>query len=336
MEDELFFVYTVDNENNQVEEVAGIPNSLSEYVSILVKRNDERNNHREYKFNDSQVVPTMLRPIIGETDHSVIDEAFLHLAQKLLETQDSVIKSHPNTQKPQKGSLIFAYTGDHLLISKVDFEAFLNTTDFSRITGLPFEKTNEKTVYMTIENSEFVNIIASDSNPTIANYWTGEFLGMSPVNLDVENTKRMFNQIDAFLKRSVKTVSERDYTDARNGLVTYFRNNESFEADRAVDAIIGKSYDPYNNSLDVNDLRGKLADKIRNEKKADTQFKIVPKVIKARIRNKYKLLENVELVTNGEIDNVKETIVAKDFNGEKSLIVRGIDDEAFNTFSEGD
>lgn len=336
MNDALFFVYTVDNEKNQVEEVPDIPNSLNEYVTILVKRNSERKNHREYKFNDSEVIPTMLRPIIEEKDKNVIDEVFFHLAQKLLETQDNVIKSHPNTQKPQKGSLIFAYYAEHLLVSKVDFEAFLNTEDYTRITGLPFEKSNEKTVYMEIEDSMFVNIVASDSNPTIANYWTNDFLEMTPINRDEENTRKMFNQIDNFLKKNVKPVSNRDYTDLRNGLVTYFRNNDSFEANSAVDSIVAEDYEPYDEKLDVLTLRGKLQDKIQHAKKVDTQFKINQKMIKARIRNKYQLLDNVELVTNGEIDNVRDTIFAREVNGEKSLIVRGIDDKAYNNFYKGD
>lgn len=232
--------------------------------------------------------------------------------------------------------------GDELLITlaKIETVDFLEDVHLKIQSGLPINKKALKTAVICITQLEDteeleVQITVTDSGSTIAKYWSDDFLEASELTSDEKNTKNAFTAIERILSQNLKTQAPSDYTELRNGLVGYFKKQPSFHFENMIDYVFG-NYEMENTQVNLENVKDKVK-KLLEKEKFDTHFTIVPNEIKARFKKTYKVTDEIELRTNGHIENLRHIIKAtKNTQGEKILEIKIESDTIYKSFEFND
>ncbi|KAA0560736.1 hypothetical protein F0342_21480 [Bacillus sp. CH30_1T] len=340
----LFAVHKIDNTNNVALSVNIATNDIEAYTRNLFYQSLNAKNIRGYRYrSETTEIATIVNDLISNIDKDNLDVIFENYAEtiagRLLYTQGKYNERYSGLPELKKGSLVTILSKHEdtvdILISKIDQENFISLEDSLLKAGLPENKATQKSCAFTfnIVNDEYQlkEIVVTDTNPKISTFWAQDFLELTEISDDDKNTKDSFNQIEKVLLRNVNSVSKTDYTELRNSLVGYYRNNLSFNFENMVQHVIG-DYEPESEKLKISKVKDAL-EKLRQQGKFDTAFEIKKEVIKARFKRSYKLSEQIELRTSDYIKNLKNVIIAKENGlGEKVLEIKDINEEVYQKF----
>ena len=286
--------------------------------------------------NMNELVPAALKAICEGADWS---EKSHEIAQKLfdVETQTQERIKQLGT-KIKKGGLLQLKLSQEgrtqFVITKIDDGEFFDEFELKLKSGLPKSKNRlQKAAIITFEGNNSVSeLIVSDSNTKITEYWYQYFLVAKQQTDSETNTKTAFNEIDRLLNKEVKSQSSIDYWYLRNEVVSYFRNEPSMAYDELVNRI--KKHKP--ESKVFADRFDKFIEKLErlpnsSKKPFDTQFDITTSAIKARISRKVTLDDNFELRINGEIEDLESKIVPEE--DQKGKYIKIYSDTGYYEFS---
>ncbi|MFY1068893.1 hypothetical protein [Enterococcus sp. AD013-P3] len=338
MIDSFARIYKVNSTSDLAENVTKVSSELKEYSKELIEENEVRKNNREYIYQSDLVrtkglIDNLLNTI---SDDDKLEEMFIEicdaLAENLLIAQRKFSERYPMV-KLREGNIIFYLNSNGFLISKIDRSRYLNGVTYEREVGLPEEKPGQKIAYFQFLDNNEVSITLSDSNPNISTFWFDEFLELKPISDNEKNTKRAFMAIEGFINRQVTKISKADGVELRNNLIGYLRTNEVFSITEAKERIFGE-YRPHNEEINMEKIKSSF-EKSYIEKKPnfDTQFHISPDIIKAKMKKVYKIKENIELKTNGYIENLRDDIIAiRDDEGHFHLQILDVTSEVYESF----
>ncbi len=340
-------VYQVDNTNNSINKANINTNDFQSFINKVCIQDLNAKNKRSYQFKrDStelaQIITSLIENVDDQNFLSIFENKVEALAYRLLDSQQRAAQQHPGINPPKKGSLAFICIKNEdkleFLISKIDSENYLNVNDAKFEAGLPEDNATQKSCSISykIEDDEyqFLEILVSDTKPTIAKFWYEDFLELSELKSDQRNTSKAYNEIDKILTSYVKKKSKNDYTELRNNLTGYFSTNSSFRLDDMIDYVVG-AYTPEKQEINIDTLKERIR-KLPESKDFDAAFNIDKSVIKSRFKQTYKLSEKMELRTSDYIDELKKVIFAKEDEvlGERVLIIKNIDDDVYEKFKE--
>jgi hypothetical protein len=213
-------------------------------------------------------------------------------------------------------------------------ENYLNEHSYTKDTGLPFENTTFKASIVLLDNQyEVISMYISDTNTTIAKYWTESFLESIELLDDSKNSINAFNSIDRFMREKVYNTSKRDYYELRNDTIAYFKIKDNFNYDDFKSTIFN-NYQPESSKLKLDDLKIELdmyRSKLNKSFIFDDAFVIDKNIIKARFKKTIPLHYKIDLLLKEDIDNLKDIIKAHKVENKKGLFI--ISESGYDEFS---
>ncbi len=330
--------YQIDRSKKRVNFITTEEGDLDDYVYILTDQVLKSTKSKRYKFiSEHKEVRQLVLEILNDEDNKGLFESnTMKIADRLLNSEIITEERYGHITELKKGSLIISklYDDDfkYFLFSKVEHESFLNIDELKKQTGLPYDKGTLKTCLIKLDHThEVLEIIVTDTNKKFASYWIDGFFELEELKSDEKNTLVSFNSMDQLLNRSVKKESPNDYTMIRNHLITYYRTADQFDFDDMIQTVFGE-YKPESDNIEIDSLKQK-AENLPNTKDFDRVFNIMHDEIKARIRRAVRLNELMELKINGSSEDLKSLIKAENFNGEKTLVIKTDNDQAYEMFN---
>lgn len=321
---------------------------LKEFSKIILDELIESARSKQYSFVDNnERIVSHIRSI---AKNELIEGASAQkenwivrttsIANKLLEEEIlAQERISAMNKKIQKGSLLILHLKHEGLIKfvllKIEVDSFFDEVDATIHNGLPLNKKRlQKSCLITLNQAmEVSELLLSDSNRSISEYWWSKFLNSKEVINSTVNTRTAYGAIDRFLKQTIKEASQADYLFMRNDVNSYFRNNDSFVHDELVEKLQSHKIENEELNKKLPGIIGKLKD-LPNSAKApfDTQFDLDSDVIKTKIKSTIVLDDNLELRIKGEIINIEEVIKAdSDAHGK---YIKIYSDKGYEAFSK--
>ena len=321
-------VHRIDYDAESFSEVEIHPNFDNFLTELLTNINDNVVNKAYVPTSQSTLVVNDVRSIFSLLEVTEIESEEMairvksyadDIAQRLFDKEKLKQEQiYHMGQNVKKGSLIQAAikSGDTYayLLAKVEHSSFVDDSDFSFKSGFSSE---QKKIWKTcILNCsiEDENILVNEAKIYVSNsgkYWADDFLELRELSTDAQNTKRAFNAIDTILTREVKKNAPSDYTVIRNTFVGYMKREQQLDYNEMVSVILD-NYDADTLSQEcIAELKNKLM-KLPENKKFDRLFTAVPKEIKARVKQLYKVNEGIEIKVNDFVQDIKQKISAEE------------------------
>lgn len=291
-------LYKVDVETNTVtpEEFAENDN-LDSYVMEIVSKVSEEIGDREYKFQSGAItIKSALENIIDNFD---VERQCTLISNRLLMAEMEAQRKYGHLRDIQKGMLILSHvkmtdTEFKIIISKADYNTFLEEMTGQIKSGLPLKKKIFKSFIANISQGKISKIVTFDVNATVAQYWWKEFLELDSVVKDEENTIRAFNAIETKILNSIKKKSKSDYLHLWNATIAYFRGEGEFQLNHYRDNILG-SYVPYSGEIEIADYVIKC-NELPSQFNFDNRFIKISSAVNKRFKNVIKLSNEIDLV----------------------------------------
>jgi hypothetical protein len=306
---------------------------LDGLVNIIITGSSGRN----YRFDsDTTEVRSQIAKINSESNFS--DIATVIVSRLLKKEQEAQKKMMKLNVEIQRGLVVQAVITEsdvkRFVICKADHTDFLNETNFEISKGLPLKKKVFKAFVCTINDDLSVsNVLVYDTNQDGTNYWWNEFLELSKVYTDEDNTENAFEAIDKTVLSKIKKTHSQDYMNLRNSTVRYFRASESFDMEEFLDTAIG-NYEPFDAGLDVEDIKSKIRELPSKPRTPfDEQFTIVKSKIKAKFLSTIPLTSQIELHLKEDIPNI-ESIITAEKGADGSRYVKIKSDSGYQYFAE--
>lgn len=330
--------YQIDRVNETVKFIPTEEGDLDDYVFMLTQQvlDNKKSRHFKFKSEHKEVRMLICEMLEDKDNRDLFNKNTFRIADKLLDAEILTERRYGHITELKKGSLIISQIYDenyhYFLFSKVEHEQFLNVEELVKQIGIPYEKGTLKTCLIKIDNNnEIIDIIVTDTNKKFASYWVDGLFELEELKSDEKNTVVSFNAMDQLLNRNVKSISPNDYTMIRNHLITYYRTQSQFDFDEMINNVLG-DYIPESDGLDM-DLLKEKAKALPVDKDFDRIFNIKEDEIRARIRKVIKLNEVMELRLNGSSEELKKLIRSEVINGEKTIIIKTDNEDAFNLFN---
>lgn len=333
-------LYRIDVHSQSLEEIelGDALNDLRNYITQLIEDVSEDGNRREFLFpRDATEVKNLIIKAVQTTEYS---DTSLQIAQRLQGKEidaQSFMKSRNLGIDIPKGMLIFSMIQltpevKRYFISKAEYTEFIDDTTFQKRQGPPVKKKIYKAFSVDIHpDLSMQNVAILDTNTTLAKYWWKEFLELEEVRSDDVNTQNAFTAIDTKILTPLKSKHPQDYITLRNSIVRYFRSKEEFQMDDFIENGIGDNYEPFDPSLNIEDLKIKIRE-AATKFKFDNRFGIVQKHIKAKIIKDIQLTSQIELRLKDSIPNIENAIYRKIINGRHYVLVKA--DSGYELFPE--
>ena len=244
-------------------------------------------------------------------------------------------------QNVKKGSLIQAAikNGDDYsyLLAKVEHSAFVDDSDFSFKSGFSSE---QKKIWKTcVLNCNIQNEIVSVEEGKIyvnnsGKYWADDFLELRELSTDAQNTKKAFGAIDSILTKEIKKCAPSDYTVLRNSFVGYMKRETHLDYNEMVSNIL----DDYTaDNLTPENIAGlkQLLIELPEKRKFDRLFTVVPKEIRAKVKQLYNVNDGIEIKINDFVQDIKHKITAEEdvTTGAKYIRILTNNEDVYQQFS---
>lgn len=342
-------------ENHKVADMNMESENLIEFSSSLYYQAEHAKNTKSFTFNSlsTEVISEILKLCKQYLkDEEVFNQDFRIsaniISERLNQVQIQSEQRNSTMRPPSDGALTINFSpvitevskDFKVLISKIDIKEYLERQHAIYEKGFPIENKTQKScmIDLSIVNDDEVTInsvLVSDSNSTIAAFWTEFFLEITAIRSNLKNTGDAFDSIKIVLNRSVKNQSPTDYTFLNNNLIGYFQRETDYKHEEMLAQVIG-DYKPVNKEFDIKGLKITL-EKLPSKMKFDTHFTIDNTEIKKKFSRDINISDSIILKTKSHIDDIKKTIIAAiDDSEEKILIIKNISDEAYDAFKQND
>lgn len=301
--------------------------NLDSYIMELLETITSEDGDREYEFELGSIsMKTYVENFVLDME---IEQTCLTIAERLLTKEtDAQEKIKHLNKRIQKGILIISYvkmtdSEKKLIISKADYNEFLQELTGNVTNGLPLQKKIYKVFVANITKTNEVDLISKlltyDRNTTPATYWWKEFLELAVVRNNDENTNRAFKAIEKEVLRPIDKKHNQDFLYLWNATIAYFRGEGEFCIDHYRNEIIG-NYQPFDSSLSITDLKTKCAT-LPKKYEFDKKFTKSPKVVTKSFKKKLILTDEIDLVLKHDIANITKVFKPyKDVDGEYIMI----------------
>lgn len=319
------YVYDIDISNTEPEAITTSITSekgLNDFLIQISQNTLTDSNHKTFLFEENSQTKIVLDNLIKTDNLNTSEECSLKLAQKLLAVEKKANTKVQNFQGGlKKGAIVICHfkstARECLILSKLDFESFIDRETYTSKQGLPEKNGVLKSCVINITNDELSDCVyLLDSNKTIAKYWSCDFLEAKPQVDDVVNTKNAFREISKTF-RHIATKSKVDYYRLKDNMISYFSTNTCFTTTDLIKSLIGE-YKPVNKDLNLEEIKDKII-KLVDEKKFDGTFTIDDSEIKSRYRQKIKLDDGILITAN---TGFNERIFKTEINGESYILIR--------------
>lgn len=317
-------LYKIDVENQTVTlEQFQENDNLNLYVMDLLQKVTDEIGDREYKFQEgARTIQGALTKIINEEE---IEDACQLIAKRLLQEETTAQERYGHLHDIQKGMLIISHvkmTGveSKIIISKADYNTFLEEMSGEIKSGLPLKKKIFKSFIANLTNGVISKIVTYDVNAKVSKYWWQEFLELSVVVKDEENTIRAFNAIEKSILEPLKKKSKSDYLHLWNATVAYFRGEGEFLLSHYRDNVLGV-YVPYKSDVKIEDLK-KKCNELPGKFEFDHRFEKTPNAVNKRFKKTIELSNAIDLVIKHDIANLSGTFKPKIEGGRKYIMIR--------------
>lgn len=306
------------------------------YLKGLVNLITSGSSGRNFRFDsDTTEVRGQIARIIKGDDFPTIATIIVNrLLKKEQEVQTRMAKLGIEIQK---GILVQALVTENdirkLVICKADHSDFIDEIKFTISKGLPLKKKVFKAFVCSLnEDGTVTGVLVYDTNPSLSLYWWQEFLELTKVYSDEDNTENAFTSIDKDIFTKIKKKHPQDYMHLRNSTVRYFRANESFDMQDYLETAIG-DYTPFDNRLDVEDIKTQIRQlSSRPKTPFDEQFTIVKAKIRAKFLSTIQLTSQIDLHLKEDIPNIDSIISAeKDSDGTRYVKIKS--EQGYEYFS---
>jgi hypothetical protein len=335
----LFKIDILDAEATEVKLPSG-QNDLKSYISDLLEKIVGDPDKKGFEFeSDTTEIRGIIDTIIAIKDGDIKEytSSSLAIANRLHRKEVESDKKNNLDVAMLKGIAVISLVKfdsevKKLIISKADYNEFLDVIDYKKRHGFPIKKKIYKAFVADIDKSGNITKVAVyDTNSAFTVYWYRDFLELKQVHTDEYNTEKVFNIIETKILTPIKKISKRDYIEMWNATVRYFRIKPEFTLDEFVTDIIS-SHVPFDDKLDVKDLAIKTKKQFENGA-FDSKFKIATKIISKRFKNSIPLTPQIDLNLKEGIQNLKGTIQRfKENNGNKWVMIRS--DDGYEYFSD--
>ncbi|BBE16281.1 hypothetical protein AQPE_0418 [Aquipluma nitroreducens] len=282
--------------------------NLDNYIMDLLEKVTEEEGDRLYKYEEgSTTIKSILDDIIQGDNY---DNYCSLLASRLLQEETVAQERYGHLHDIQKGMLIVSYvqmtaTENKIIISKADYDTFIEEITGQIKSGLPLKKKIFKAFVANVSRGNVSKMVTYDMNAKVSKYWWKEFLELSVIRGDIENMETAFNAIQSDILNPLKKKYESDYIHLWNASIAYFRATGEFNLNHYRDEIIG-NYVPFNNDIAIESLKEKC-NKLPQKYGFDVRFEKVPSVISKKTEKTLVLSEEIELVMKHDVANLRKT-----------------------------
>ncbi len=309
--------------------------NIENYVTNILVQTANAAVERKYKFKTPlHTAKDWIGNLLtqeGEALEGTMLEMGNHLAtiEKNFNDSNQYLKG-----KIPDGVLLIAYVdmqtdeGDYkIIILKSDYDEFIAEHTGQQSTGLSVKNQIFKTCQFNVRwherTYEIGQIAASDSTRRQAAYWLKDFLELEAIRQDKENTEKAYDLIKKKILNPLKEHHKPDYLILYNSTISYMRSEGMFDLDYYRDEIIG-NYRPYDETLDVNSLKGKI-NQLRDSDKFDAQFTKVPTAITDKLKSVIKLTDELYLNIKHEIPGMESKIQPYEQGQKKGITIISLD-----------
>ena len=305
--------------------------ALEEYTTKLIQDIQIRASKRTFEF---QRETTEVRSSLNDFCNDIFDDAAETNAKRLLSSEINAQKAISQMGVTiQKGSLFQAVLnlekGTKLvIIAKADHDTYLDEESYEVSEGLPWTKKMFKSFFIKIKSDGTLsNVVISDTNDKVAEYWWKTFLELGVVRTSSENTKKMLGHILRPINR-IKDDFPADHEELRNSALGYFQSQSDFSLDNFMKTIFD-NYLPKDPKLDLDKKIKSKIESISKKLDVDTQFDIDRKEVKQRRTRKLGLNIGIELILN----NYNKKNITANYDDENNKCIQIKSEIGHNIFS---
>ena len=321
----------IDHEANRVQgEPLNEEGNVKTYVMDIISQIAENAGERRYAFKDGELtMKTWIDEIVHDNEREV---RAMDIARRLLEIEKTAQQRYHSITDIQKGILLIAYCKMtdieyKIVICKADYSEFIEEISGEKKNGLLTKKKIFKSfaanVTVNADTYRYGEMVTYDVNAKQSKYWYDEFLDLTVLHDDVENTKKAFLYLKSKILDPIKEQSRSDYLVLWNSTVAYMRSEGEFSMEYYADNILAV-YQPVYTRLNMGELT-KKAKALPEKYDFDSRFQKVPSKIQTKIKNEIKLTDDIDLVMKNNIIDLSRTIKPHEENGEKFIMVRSED-----------
>jgi hypothetical protein len=236
---------------------------------------------------------------------------------------------------PIKGILVISLieNGDKkkLVISKADYNEFLDVLDYRKKQGFPIKKKIYKAFLANIDGVIVEKVAVYDTNPIFTVYWYRDFLELKKIHTDEHNTEEVFKIIEQKVLNPLKKDHKADYFELWNASVRYFRVKEEFILNDYVEDILTK-HQAHSKDLDIEVRVTNLRNTIERHN-VDARFKIISQILNKKLKNSISLTQEIELKIKDSIPNLEKIIKSVTLDDDsKWVMIRS--DEGYEYFKD--
>jgi hypothetical protein len=320
-------IFRIDFHQSSVDTIdqAEFPADFTTYLEGLINLMTSGVSGRTFRFDrDTTEVRGQLGEIMEGNDFSVIATT---IATRLLSIEQKAQEqiAHMGTEI-QKGIIVQALINDNdvskFVICKADHNEFLNEISFTLSRGLPIKKKIFKGFICSLNSNKTLsdNLVYDQQ---LTKYWWNDFLELTKVHSDEDNTQNAFDAIDKSVLIKLKSKHPQDYMHLSNSNIQYFRGNENFDMNNYI-ASMFDNYLPFDDTLDMEKVKKEVRDlPTKSKKQFDEQFPIIKKQIKKRFIKDVSLTPQIELHFKEEIPDLENVVTAViDDDGTKYVRVK--------------
>ncbi|MCD9518897.1 nucleoid-associated protein [Photobacterium phosphoreum] len=295
---------------------------LNDFLIKLTQDTVADPNHKIFSFEANSFSKSILEKFLISTDPKQDLQLSLSLAEKLLQAEkDTSGKVKHLNNGLRKGSMVVCHFSSSnrecLIVSKLDFESFLEKGTYSKKQGLPEKKGVLKSCLINVDTGKLESdVYLLDSNGVISSFWSKLFLETIPLMSDSQNTKRAYSRILSTFK-GLSISSKVDYQHLKNNLIGYFSTNTNFSITALLDSLIG-SYNPVSDKVNLDEIKDKISQLVK-DKMFDGTFEIDDSEIKKQFKQVLKLDGEVTVTTK---KSYNDRIYKKTINGESYMLIR--------------
>ncbi|TQQ02823.1 nucleoid-associated protein, partial [Vibrio cholerae] len=295
---------------------------MSDLGSFLLRVSQETMtspNKKLYEFEPTSSAQTCIKEFLTATTQAEEEISSMNLAKLLLDAEKNTSSRVSQLAGIKKGSMVLCHyeTNDIncIIVTKLDFESFLERETYSKKQGLPEKKGILKSCVINIDSGILnKDLYLLDSNGLVASFWSKSFFEANQKINDVVNTKNAYKKISrAFVGLAQK--SRVDYQQLKNNLISYFSTNTTFVLSDLLDSLIG-NYKPVDPDVDLDTIKDKI-NKLVTDGEFDGTFSIDDKEIKKQYKQTIKLDGGIVITTS---DSYNDIIYRKKIDGDDYLI----------------
>lgn len=337
-------LHILDNTSDEVE-AKEITTQFDKFIRDIIELININNNVRLYTTRDNtQVVNSIIEIVKTNMENGDYlegyDKKFNTNAERLIREEKKAQQKIERLKKSiKKGSLIQAVIYDveekqyEFLIAKIENKMFFDDITLDAHSGIDGENNKLwKSCLFKFEINEDKDIEITEAkvfSDNGAKYWWDNFLELNQMSDDEKNTKKAFDNIDKVLATNIKPISPSDYFTLRNSLVGHFRSREFFDYEEMMNEVFNE-YEPELLNKEVYKGIVEKVKQLPTQKKFDSQFTIVKKVITAKVKKVYNINTGIQLNVVDFIANLKNTIKSYEEDGQKYLKIKIKDSDTNN------